>query len=109
MKNDRVVTVAVLVGLVIIVVTFLGAARMSGDDGKNAKDQQKLLAPVKPGSKGVVGSGPVDVDNGIGLLPLFPDTFPQPSKVIQISARAQEGMEVKKGEVLVEFDAELAD
>ena len=107
MKNNRVVTAAFLVGVVIVAVTFLGAARMSGDDAKSPKDVQKILAPVKSGSKGVVVFGNVDVDNGIGLLQLYPETLPQPSKVKKVLV--SEGQLVKKGQKLVEFDTELAD
>jgi len=62
---------------------------------------------VKSGSKGVVVFGSIDVDNGLGLMPLFPDTFPQPSKVKEIFVT--EGQVVAKGQPLVEFDNELAD
>ncbi len=105
--RNRVVTVAILVGAVGALVTFLGAARMSGDDGKTAKDAPKIISPVKNGSKGVVTFGTVDVDNGIGLIPLFPDAFPQPSKVKEIFA--VEGQTVSKGQVLAELENDLAD
>jgi multidrug resistance efflux pump len=107
MKNNRIITVAVLVGVVIAAVTVLGAARMSGEDGSSSKDSQKILGAVKAGSKGVVVFGNIDIDNGIGLMPLYPEGFPQPCKVKKVLAI--EGQKVVKGQKLVEFDTELAD
>ncbi|MCE9531470.1 MAG: HlyD family secretion protein [Planctomycetes bacterium] len=106
MRSNRVIAIASIVGVSIVAVTFLGAARMSGDDGKTTgKETQKIITPVKAGSKGVVFFGNGDTDSG--LLPLFPETFPQPCKVIEV--HAFEGQTVEKGMPLVTFDPELAD
>ena len=106
MRSNRVVMIAVLVGVGVAVVTFLGAASMSGED-KTPKEAQKIISPVKNGSKGVVVYGNVDVDNGSGLLHIFPETFPQPCKTIRVLVK--EGAVVAKDQPLVEFDPELAD
>jgi len=106
MRRNRVVTIAAFVGVLVAAVTFLGAARTTGDE-KNGKDSPKTITTVKSGSKGVVVFGNVDLDNGPGLLPLFPEMFPQPCKVIKVYVR--DGKEVKKNDPLIDFDPELAD
>jgi multidrug resistance efflux pump len=105
-KSNRVITVVLILGVIIVAVTFLGAAKMTGDD-KPSKEPQKTLSPVKNGSRGVVVFGTVDVDNGPGLIPIFPENFPQPSLVKKVLAK--EGQDVKLGDALLEFDSELAD
>lgn len=106
MKSNRVITIVCILGVIIVAVTFLGAARMSGDD-KPGKDSAKVIAPVKNGSKGVVVFGTFDVDNGPGLIPLYPENFPQPSTVKRVLVK--EGQDVKPDDPLIEFDTELAD
>jgi multidrug resistance efflux pump len=105
MRSHRVITVAILMSIVIITVTFLGAARTPGDDGNAGKTPP---AP-KAGALGTVAFGSADVDNGVGMMHLYPDVFPQPCKVIKVSDRALEGAEVKKGDMLLQCDAEVAD
>ncbi len=107
MKKNRILTVAIMAGVLITAITFLTAARMTGDDGKTVKDQQKIISQVKTGSKGVVVFGTLTVDNGPGLLPLYPETFPQPCKVKKVLVA--EGQTVTKNQKLVEFDTKLAD
>lgn len=104
MRSNRVVIVAGFIGLAIVIVTYVGASRISGDE-KNPP--QKLISPVKGGSRGVVVWGEVSVDNGVGLLPIFPENFPQPAKVKKI--HVVEGQSVEFDEVLIEFDTEHAD
>ena len=119
MRSNRVITIAVLLGVVIVAVTFLGAAHMTGDDtSKSAKDNHKSGPAVKSGSIGVVVFGLIDVDDaddkgkgadgkGAGLLSLYPETFPQPSKVIKVLVAERET--VVKGQKLIELDPELAE
>ncbi len=107
MRNNRVVIVAALIGVAIVIVTFIGAARMSGDEKGDNKEGPKVIANVKNGSRGVVVFGTVDIDNGAGLLPVFPECFPQPCKVKKV--HVVEGKDVELGETLVEFDTELID
>lgn len=105
MRNNRVVVIAGLIGIAIVAVTYVGASRISGDE-KTTRDQ-KILSPVKNGSQGVVVFGWVDVDNGAGLLPIFPEGFPQPCKVKKV--HAVEGQNVEAEDLLIEFDSKLAD
>jgi multidrug resistance efflux pump len=105
MRSNRVITIAVLLGIVIVAVTFLGAAHMSGDDpAKSAKEHK--TAPVKSGSGGVVIFGQVDLNSGLGLLPIYPEAFPQPSRVVKVFVT--EGQQVKKGDKLIELDSDIA-
>lgn len=106
MKNNRVVVFAAIIGTAIVAVTYVGASRLSGDE-KASREGQKILSPVKSGSRGVVVFGTVDVDNGAGLLPVFPEGFPQPCKVKKV--HAVEGQNVDVGDLLLEFDSEYAD
>jgi multidrug resistance efflux pump len=105
MRNNRVVVIAGLIGIAIVAVTYVGASRISGDE-KTTRDH-KILSPVKNGSHGVVVFGTVDVDNGAGLLPVFPECFPQPCKVKKV--HAVEGQNVEADDLLIEFDSQLAD
>ncbi len=107
MKNNRVITVAVLVGVTIAAVTFLGAARMSGDDAGSAKDGQKILGPVKS-TKGVVFFGTGSIDNGVGLLPLYPEAMGRELCKVK-KVLVSEGQQVVKGQKLIELDTELPD
>lgn len=103
MSSNRVITVVCVLAVVIVAVTFLGAAKMSGDDAP--EKAPKVLSPVKNGSKGVVVYGTVDVDDG--LIPVFPENFPQPSTVKKVLVK--EGQDVRAGQELIEFDSELAE
>jgi len=100
MRNNRVVSIAAVLGILIVVVTFVGAAKLAGEE-KGDKDVAKSSAPVSSGS-GVVVFGYVDINNGAGLLHLFPNTFPQPCKVAKIHFK--EGQDVKKDDLLIEFE-----
>jgi len=104
MRSNRVIASAVLVGLVVGAVTFLGAAKVPGDDAPSKKDS--TVSPSQ-GQDVLVIFANVDIDNGVGLLPLFPDAFPQPCKVVKVHVK--QGDKVKKGDPLADFDTELAD
>jgi multidrug resistance efflux pump len=101
MSRNRVVTIAVLFGVVLSAVTFIGAAKMFGDDvtGQDPAKSSQFLA----GKIGLVMFGNVDIDNGVGLLPVSPETF---CKVLKV--KVKEGDVVKKGDTLLECDTELA-
>lgn len=106
MIRNRIITIALLIGVLIVGITFLGAARMSGDDGKT-KDGQKN-GTLKAGSKGgVVVFGTGGMLAGPGLVPVFPENFPMPSKIKKLYV--SEGDVVEKGAKLMEFDAEAAE
>src|SRR5262245_60111909 len=105
MRNNKVVIIAGVLGIAIVAITYIGASRMSGDE--KTSDNQKILSPVKNGSRGVLMFGTVDVDNGAGLVPVYPEMFPQPCKVKKVHVK--EGDNVEFDDTLVDFDSELAD
>lgn len=104
MRNNKVIIIAGVLGIAIVAITYIGASRMSGDEKGN--DNQKILSPVKNGSRGVVVFGTIDVDNGAGLVPVYPEMFPQPCKVKKVLVK--EGDNVEFDDVLIDFDSELA-
>jgi len=104
MRSNRVITIAVLLGIVIVAVTFLGAAHMSGDDAAKSAKDHRPSPQVKP--DGVIVFGLVDLNSGLGLLPIYPETFPQPSRVAKVLVKERD--QVKKGDKLFELDPELA-
>jgi multidrug resistance efflux pump len=107
MKINRVVAAAVVVGVTVAAISFLSAAKMSGED-KSGADGSKSGASGKNGSPGkVVVFGHVSGDNGPGYIPIFPEGFPQPCLVKKVLAK--EGQEVAVDTPLIEFDSELAD
>ena len=98
MKLNRIITLAVLAGVTLLAVTFLTAAKTSTTDAKATQD------PAKAQGTGVVVFANVDVE--AGLIPIFPETFPQPAKVVQVFVK--EGGFIKKDDPLVELDSQLA-
>lgn len=108
MKSNRVITVAVVLGVVIVAVTFLGAARLS-DDAGTVKEPQKILTPVKAGSHGVVFYGWGDVEHG--LVAVFPENLPNPSRVKKINVIEGDVINADgpNPTVLVELDTVYAD
>ncbi|HEY8504443.1 MAG TPA: hypothetical protein VIL46_07650, partial [Gemmataceae bacterium] len=95
-----------LLGLGVLVVSFIGAARvLNSDPGPSAAGADPSADPP-PLSGGLVCFGHADVEGGI--LPLWPPTFPQPATVRKVLPAAKEGAKVKAGEVLAEFEDDLA-
>jgi multidrug resistance efflux pump len=99
MKLNRIVTLAVVAGVVTVAVTFLTAANTSSDANKSTQDSAK---PVD--GSGVVVFANLDVESGIILI--FPETFPQPARVDKILVK--EGQSVVKDQALIELDKKLA-
>jgi membrane fusion protein (multidrug efflux system) len=96
MTRNRVVTVVALVGLAAGGLTVLMAAREPGE---------KPAPPAKPQAASLVCLGTVDTEEK--MTSIFPDNFPQPSRVVKVLVR--EGEEVKKGQTLLELDRQFYD
>jgi multidrug resistance efflux pump len=95
MTRNRVVTVLALVGLAAGGLTVLMAAREPGE---------KAAPPrATPQAAALVCLGTVDTEEK--MTSIFPDNFPQPSRVVKVLAR--EGDEVKKGQPLLELDRQF--
>jgi multidrug resistance efflux pump len=76
-----------------------------------AKPDQKSLSPAasdvpssKPFTPAVVCIGTVDIEGG--LINIYPDSFPAPTKIVKVLAK--EGATVKAGQPLLELDTVLA-
>jgi multidrug resistance efflux pump len=105
-RSNKVIALVVVMGAVIVAVTFLGVAKISGDE-KPSKELPRASTPKAGSTRGVVVFGNVDVDRGPGLVQVFPENFPQPSTVTKVLV--QEGQTVEEGQALAELDPVLAD
>lgn len=99
MSRRRLLTIAYSLGVASIAIGFLVAA-------KNVGDKPEPNAPVRPESTGkrLVCLGYVDTEDPI--IRIFPDSFPQPTKVNKVLVG--EGAVVKAGQPLMTIDDRLA-
>lgn len=98
MTRNRITAACVLLGVAAPAVTFLTAAR------DPAKADPAAAAPSQGDGRKLVCNGTADVQDGI--VPLFPENFPSPAKVVEV--KVKEGQAVKKGDPLLVCDDELA-
>src|SRR5262245_1437337 len=97
----RIVFFAALLGLGAAAVTFLGAAKLGGGEApEKGPTPTAVKNSANEAANGTVCLGTVDrEDRAFGL---FPDNFPQPSKVAKVLV--SEGKEVKRDEALLELN-----
>jgi multidrug resistance efflux pump len=108
-RTRRFLVFAVLLGIGAAVVTFLGAAKLSGTDSGDKSVAVKAGTPSGDSARGLICLGTVDRD--LRAFGLFPKTFPQPSEVIEVLVK--EGETVAKDKDLLKLnvvvDKTLAD
>jgi multidrug resistance efflux pump len=110
-RSRRILLLAVVLGVGITVVSFLGAARLTGGDtsGKTNGDAKVGQRNGEPARGSVICLGTIDGEQR--AFGLFPKTFPQPSEVTQLLVK--EGDTVTKDQKLLQLslapDKVLAD
>jgi len=110
-RNRRILLLAVVLGVGITVVSFLGAARLTGGDTSPKANGDAKATPHngEPARGSVICLGTIDGQQR--AFGLFPNNFPQPSQVTQVLVK--EGEEVKAHQPLLQLslapDKVLAD
>jgi multidrug resistance efflux pump len=100
-RSRRILLLAVVLGVGITVVSFLGAARLTGSDtsGKANGDAKVGQRNGEPARGSVICLGTIDGEQR--AFGLYPKTFPQPSEVKQILVK--EGDTVTKDQKLLQL------
>jgi multidrug resistance efflux pump len=101
-RSRPILLLAVVLGVGITVVSFLGAARLTGGDtsGKTNGDSKAAQRNGEPARGSVICLGTVDRE--LRAFGVYPKNFPQPSEVTQLLVK--EGEEVKAGQKLLQLN-----
>ena len=101
-RSRRILLLAVVLGVGVTVVSFLGAARLTGGDTSPKGNGDAKVAPHngEPARGSVICLGTIDGQQR--AFGLFPNNFPQPSQVTQLLVK--EGDTVTKGQKLLQLN-----